>query len=103
MKYFKTSFLVILIFLLPMCKNEIDVEYIKSNQWIHLEGFKIGQGDYIKFNETETFKIKDDTILYRDVPRAVVIKLNKKVNEMIVRSINGSEEGTYINTDEFRK
>ncbi len=103
MKDTKTIFSVILLLLFSMCRKEIDMGFIKSNQWIYQEGFRIGEGSYINFKKSTLFKINHDTIVYKGVSRAVVIKLNKNANEMVVLSMDGSEEGTYTNTDEFRK
>jgi hypothetical protein len=83
--------------------NSIDTEYIKSNLWQYEDGFKIGQGDFVDFKKLDFYKLKGDTIYLKNKPCAIVFKLDKKLNEMWIRSIESKKTGIYINTDEFRK
>lgn len=93
---------IIFIYFIVGC-NSIDKKYIESNLWQYEKGFQIGKGDFVEFQKLGLYKISSDTIFKNNQPSAIVIKLDKKSNEMIIRSIETKEEGVYVNTDEYRK
>lgn len=83
--------------------NSIDKEYIESNLWQYEKGFQIGKGDFVEFQKLGIYTISNDTIFIRNQPIVIVTKLDKKTNEMTIRSIETKAVGIYVNTDEFRK
>lgn len=81
-----------------------DLEYVRNNQWLYESGFKIGEGDFVEFIESDTlFQLKGDTIYFKGQPRGLVVKTNKYFYQMIVSSMDGRYRGEYANTDEFSR
>lgn len=69
--------------------------------WSYENGFKVGQGDIIVFdNKHKMFDIKGDTIYYNNAPRAIIRNVSKKNFQMTVSSLDDKETGVYRNTEE---
>jgi hypothetical protein len=78
-----------------------DSAYVKDKLWSYDGGFKIGQGDFLEFRMgTTVFDLRGDTIFYKSKPRAKVTRLNRRLFQMRVESIETGEKGTYLNVDE---
>jgi len=101
----KKIILYIFLSMMASCNSDpIDLDYIKSSGWQYDRGFKIGEGDFLSFDkESKVFSIKDKTIFYKGQARAIIKRLDKKNNEMIIHSIEGKVSGVYINIAEFTK
>lgn len=101
----KKIFVVIVSFILISCKSEsIDFDYVKTSYWQYDNGFKIGKGDFISFeNDNKVFSLKGSIIYFKDEPLAVIKYVDKKNNELIVESIDNQERGMYINVEEFTR
>src|SRR5688572_25814992 len=78
-----------------------DLAYVKAKMWSYDGGFKIGAGDFVHFERTELFQLRNDTIYYKGSPRAIVERLNKHFYQLTVKSIDSEEEGTYTNVEEM--
>jgi hypothetical protein len=99
---FNWSFCRAVISVLTSKVIEPDVEYIKSAQWSHDSGFKVGMSDFLEFDENDlTFELKGDTINYKGKPKAIIYRLNKYLNGLEVISIDTKEIGHYTNTKEY--
>lgn len=88
----------IIIFLLAItsCKEQIDLEYIKSKEWAYDEGFQFANVDFIRFDTQETlFSLKGDTILRNGKPCAIITALDKDNISMTLKSLDGKEKGEY--------
>ena len=78
-----------------------DSGYVKDNLWSYNGGFKIGQGDFLEFRmDTTVFSLRRDTIFYNSKPKARVTKLNRRLFQMEIESIETGEKGTYLNIEE---
>ena len=104
----KTFFLAIILLAITACKSsrvtQRDINYIKDNTWQWDRGFKIGEGDMLSFDSgSKVFAINQNLIYYNNSPRAKILKVNKKRNELTVVSLDNKEPGVYINIAEFTK
>ena len=78
-----------------------DSNYIKDKLWSYDGGYKIGQGDFLEFRmDTTVFDLRGDTIFYNSKPRAKVTRLNRRLFQMKVESIETGEKGVYLNVEE---
>lgn len=88
-----------------------DLTYAKKEIWSYDKGFKIGEGDYVDFAEDwrnfdctkQTFFLRNDTVFYKCVPKATVVRTNKRSGEMVIRSIGTKEEGSYSNNPDLHR
>ncbi|MFW5879786.1 MAG: hypothetical protein ACOCUV_03070 [bacterium] len=80
--------------------KNVNIEYIKSNTWQHEKGFKVGEGDFMEFEDTTLYNLKGDTIFYKGERKAVIKSFNSKYN---ILKIKGISVGYYINVVEFTK
>jgi hypothetical protein len=88
-----------------------DLDYVRKEIWSYEKGFKIGQGDFVDFYETDgesdcktqTFFLRNDTVFYKCLPRATVTRTNKYFGEVVVKSINTKQEGSYSNNPDLRR
>jgi hypothetical protein len=78
-----------------------DMNYIKENLWQYDYGFKIGNGDFVKFDAGYDYELRHDTIFSKGEPKALVVRTNKYFYQMIITSMDGKLKGEYLNTDEF--
>lgn len=79
-----------------------DLNYVRENTWVYEEGFKIGEGDFVEFEEGDTlFQLRHDTIFYHGEPRAIVTSTNKYFYQMKIKSSKDNQSGEYANTEEF--
>lgn len=81
------------------CNKVFDVEHIKSKTWSFQGGYKIGKGDFMIFDESEIYELKNDTIFYLGVPKALIIQLDKSDYTLKVKSLNDQQTGVYMNTE----
>jgi len=100
--------IIFLLFVICSCSDKRvsidDISYVKINTWIWDKGFKIGQGEFISFDsDSSVFQLKNDTIYYRTIPKAIIRKIERKYYELIVSSIDGKTSGVYINIEEFTR
>lgn len=80
--------------------NTPNLGYVKKNQWRYESGFKIGNGDFVEFELVDgSFKIKKDTIFYKDKPRGIIVFTNEKTYVFVIKSIDNHKYGLYINTE----
>ena len=78
-----------------------DSGYVKDNLWSYNGGFKIGQEDFLEFRmDTTVFGLSRDTIFYNSKPRARVTRVNRRLFQMEIESIETGEKGTYLNIEE---
>jgi len=84
--------------------NHIDYEYIKKKIWNYDSGYRVGKGDFILFKSDQNlFKIKKDTIYYENRAVALITKLDKKLYNLTIKSIESNEIGLYRNDEESLK
>lgn len=87
--------------LISSCNNDnIDTYYIKQNMWQYSNGEPIGDGDFIDF-DSSFYEIKNDTLLYKEKVIAIVCKLKKDDNLLILKSLINGNTSEYINVNEF--
>jgi hypothetical protein len=103
-----TKNLLLLLFLFNSCNTKkntsTDIDYVKLNTWQWDIGFKIGEGDFVSFDSASlVFALTHDTIYYKGHPKAIIKKVVKQNNELIVSSIDGNNSGVYINIQEFTR
>lgn len=98
LRYFNTIYQVALSYLSPP-----DIEYIQTNQWQYESGYKIGEGDFLEFDIDTVFVLQSDTIVYKSVPKATIVRLDKYLNEIEIRSLNTKQSGIYVNSEEYTK
>lgn len=96
----KAFYFLLFFFTMISCNNPVDANYVKSKMWSYNGGFKVGQGDFITFDDTKIFDLRGDTIYYNNNPRAIIKSVDKKNFTMKLSSLNGKEIGTYRNTEE---
>lgn len=89
----------ILISCLTSCKSNIDVEYLKSTDWIYNDGYRVT--DFFTFDKSGYYSIKCDTILVDGKPRALIIDLNKKGHDLTIKSLDGKKIGHYMDEREM--
>jgi hypothetical protein len=77
-----------------------DLQYIKEKTWSYNSGFKIGEGDFVSFENSDLFQLHKDTIFYKGSAKAIINNLNKHFYEMTINSIDGQQKGTYTNVEE---
>jgi hypothetical protein len=82
-----------------------DFEFVKANQWQYDNGYRIGEGDFLEFNDsTDRFSsLRNDTILINGLPRGRVVRLNRARNKITISSLANGQTGIYINSEEFTK
>jgi GTPase SAR1 family protein len=85
------------------CAKPVDLSYIKSTIWSYNGGFKIGKGDFIVFDNSGLFEIREDTIFYSNEPKAIVVSVDKDALLLKVRSLKANEEGWYRDIEESFK
>ena len=74
----------------------VDRDYVRQSEWVWDSGFRIGQGDFMKFDKQENiYQLNGDTIYYRGKPKAVLIALSKKFFNLTIRSVETGEIGYY--------
>jgi hypothetical protein len=99
--FMKVLFFLLSLVMILSCSDSIDVDYVKSKMWSYEKGYKVGQGDFINFdNKHKMFDIKEDTIYYGNIPKAIIIKVNKPNFELTLSSLNRKETGVYRNIEE---
>jgi len=91
-------FLCSLIFL-ASCKPKIDIEYIKSTGWSYSDGYRVT--DYCTFDKSGYYSIKNDTLFVDNIPRAIIICLDKKSYNLTIRSLDGKQIGHYMDDREM--
>jgi|SRR5450432_2147975 len=88
------------IFLFCSCNSSIDVEYIKSTGWSYSEGYRVT--DFLTFDKTGYYTIKNDTLFVDGRPRALIAGLNKKKYDLTIKSLDGGKEGHYMDEKEMQ-
>lgn len=76
------------------------MSYVNEKMWSYDRGFKIGEGDIVDFEKPGLFKLRQDTIYYKETPKAIVKRLNKYFYEMTISSLDGKQTGRYRNVEE---
>jgi hypothetical protein len=87
---------------LSACRRPVDPAYIKTQQWTHVNGFKIGEGDFVRFDipQPSIFRLVGDTVYYNGKPRAIIVGMARDSMEIDVTSVDGKVKGEYRNVDE---
>lgn len=92
------NFTVSLLSIVKSKFSKPDLEYVRNNLWEYDKGFRIGDGDLVKFGvDDSVFALKNDTIFYNNKPRAIVTMTNKHFFKMTIMSIDKKEKGFYAN------
>lgn len=103
MRYKKIIIRLVKIFTLSIilygCQNNIDTNYIKSTFWIYSDGYRIA--DFIKFDSTKLFVLHGDTILYKNIPKAVIVNYDKSNTNLIIKSLDKGQIGNYMDEIEI--
>jgi len=99
----KKLLLFIILGLLISCRKKINFKYVKENMWQYNKGIKIGEGDFIEFDDPQFFELHYDTIYYRGKAKAVITDANEVDNELILKDLDTGFNGYYINVVEFTK
>ena len=74
--------------------SDDQLDYVGLNTWVWDKGFKIGVGDFVSFaGDSSIFALRNDTIYYKRIPKAIIEKVIRKYNELIVVSIDKRESG----------
>ncbi len=89
---------IILILLVFGCSSSIDISYIKSTGWTYNSGYRIS--DYIRFDTTGIYEIKNDTIYKQNEPAAIIKRVNKRHFDLEIKSIESGEIGHYMDDRE---
>jgi hypothetical protein len=97
----KISSVCALVVLFFSC-HHADLNYVQSNLWQWDSGYKIGDGDFVDFDNSAYYKLSHDTIFREGIPKCIVVWTNAKNYEMKVKSFAG-QTGIYINTEAFTK
>lgn len=100
----KTIGLVNCVFILicfSSCNSDpIDTVYIKQQMWQYSNGEKLGAGDFIEF-DSSYYEMKNDTLVYKEKKVAIIDKLKKDDNQLILTSLTSGNTSVYINVLEF--
>jgi hypothetical protein len=100
MKHYRKVILSILILLLifigVLFLKSPNLDYVKKSHWRYEKGIKIGEGDFVDFENDTIFHLKNDTIFYNKKPKVIVKFTSKKFYLLVVKSIKTNEYGTYI-------
>jgi hypothetical protein len=88
--------------LLFLSCHHADLKDVQSNLWQWDSGYKIGDGDFVDFDNSTYYKLSNDTIFKEGIPKCIVVWTDAKNYEMKVKSFDG-QTGIYINTEEFTK
>lgn len=81
--------------------NDFDLRYIEDNIWLHDKGLKVGEGDFMQFDDDKFYQLRGDTVFYKGEMRCVIYDLDTVFNILVLKGI--SSKGYYINTAEFVK
>lgn len=83
------------------CEHKgFDKTYLIKTAWQYDSGFHIG-GDFIFFDTTKkVFELKRDTIFYKGVASALVIRIDKSDYNLIISSLNRKDVGIYRDENE---
>ena len=77
-----------------------NLNYVREGLWFHKDGFKFDISGSVDFTEESgRYRLSNDTILVYNVPTAIIIKVNKFLQEMTIKSINSGETGKYYNDE----
>jgi hypothetical protein len=81
--------------------QSIDEKMLTKAVWQYDSGYKIGQGDFIEFDDSNFCKIRDNVVYYNNQARAEVESVSNYQLDVI--SIQTREKGVYLNTRQFTK
>lgn len=90
----KCSIFLLSLLILFSCHSTLDTNYIRATGWSYDGGYRVT--DFINFKPGLGFDIRADTIFLDNIPRAVIIKLDKKKYTLSVRSLDGKQTGYYF-------
>jgi hypothetical protein len=93
-------------FVLISCNKKIsqsDISYVKNEQWLYQNGFKLGDGDWVDFDDSSYYSIRKDTIFKARKPIALIRKVDQKRFLLILASISTGEKGIYGSASELSK
>ncbi len=99
----KLLIMIIILGLLISCKKDINLQYVRDNMWQYDKGMKVGQGDFMEFDDPELFDLQNDTIYYKGKAKAVVTDVSVRDNELTVKDLVTGFNGYYINVIEFTR
>ena len=100
----RISILILTMAIFSACSfknDDINFKYIKDNTWQHDRGFKVGEGDFMEFDDDRFYQLKADTIFYKGNFRGIVYDLDSANNILIIKG--NHSKGYYINTIEFTR
>lgn len=72
------------------------IEYVqKKYNWKYESGFWVG--DWISFNNSNYYKLQNDTLIRQDTALAIIVNIERKVgdNILIIKSISTNKLGKY--------
>lgn len=88
------SLQILIAFLLSSCTTNSDKAL--QHEWKYSEGYSAG--DWLSFDESEIYKISDDTLFKQDTAVAIVIEVDKRIDgntELTLKSLQTGELVTY--------
>lgn len=101
-KYIIAQLIITALILVSCSGREINDSYIRSATWVYDEGYKVGEGDFVEFDDPDFYQLYNDTIFRKGIPVCRVISASEEKHELEIRSFSGLT-GLYIDTKEFSK
>jgi hypothetical protein len=98
----KNIVFLLLTILLWSCRNKsIDPNYLNNKMWVYNTGLRLGNRDILNLFEKKYFFCRNDTIFFQGAPFAKVISINKRYDQIKLKSCNNDSTGTYIDLNKF--
>lgn len=79
--------------------NEV---YVTKTMWQYQTGHRFVSSDFIKFYEP-SWDLSGDTIFHMDKPIGIVTSASEYWETMTVESLDGNDEGVYLDATSFLK
>lgn len=80
------------------CQN--DKSYLNKTLWQYHSGHRFADSDFIKFYEPY-WDLRGDTVYHLDEPIGIVTSSSEYWEKMTVESLDGEEEGIYLDAAQF--
>jgi len=81
--------------------NQFRESTLTENVWLYESGFKISDGDFLEFDDSNYCKVRNNIIYYKNNEKAEIECINNI--ELHVVSLKSGGKGVYVNTKEFLK
>jgi len=95
-----STIMILFIFIKIFFFSPFSEEYIKKTEWRFESGDKVGEGDFMEFTTSKNiFYLKNDTIYYKNKPKAIIESSNRIFYTLTVENINSGEKGYYIDME----